>query len=801
MKYMDEDIREIETLPDGSGIFEIGPQIKEKIDTKFHDNLAIDELSETALKNLSNDLITAVNEDIEARKEWIDSIDRVKKYLGFSIEDTEELPFPMASGTFDTTMSTALIRFYATVRAELLPQSGPAGFRIKGQSSEELEDAGTKERDWLNYFLTVIDKGYYSDFEKFILQVGFNGSGFKKTYYDKILGRPVSRYITVKDFIIDGDCTSIMDSSRLTHVLRLSKRDIILNQEKGIYRKVDLAYLNSQENANSIENLLDDSTLKRDDIDLRVYTKRTLFEICEIHTYLNLNQYKDNNFDKDDDNLPLPYIVTIDYTTKEVLAVMRNWEETDPIKERINYFVQYDYLPGFGTYGLGLAHLIGANAITLTTLLRELVDSGKFQNLPAALCQEGMGQQNNDLIVGPGQVKPLNTGGIPLRDFIVQLPFGGPSQTLRELRLEIMEQTKELGSTSEMGMMESREDIPTGTALAFLETNNRIQSAVLRSMHYSLSQELQLIAKIFRDTADENFSKTFEGQTISYQDFRDEVEIIPISDPSSNSTVQRIMKAQATMELAMQAPELHNMIEVFKLSYKAQGLDEREIDKILKPDPDKMEQDILPLDPVSENINMLKGMPVKAAIWQEHAAHNLLHGLYAEANVENQELVANITAHIKEHDAYAYLNKMQQELGMALPPLEELENPEIQNAIAMALANALGESQMSNEQIAPPLDPNAVWLSDIKAKQRDTEARERIANSRAETEVFKAQLDFEKEKTKIESSEDMAKLRSETEVFKAQLDFEKEKTKIESSEDMAKLRSETELLKQQNANI
>lgn len=766
MKYMDEEIREIETLPDGSGIFEIGTPVKEEIDKKFHDNLAVDELSDSALKNLSNDLITAINEDINARKEWIESIDRVKQYLGFSIEDTETPPFPMASGTFDTTLSTALIRFYATTRAEILPPTGPAGFRIKGQSSSELEAAGTKERDWLNYFLTVIDKAYYSDFEKFIIQLGFNGSGFKKIYYDKILDRPVSRFITVKDFIIDGDCTSIMDSSRLTHVLRLSKRDIILNQEKGIYRKVDLAYLNSQENTNSIENLLDESTLKKDDIDLRVYTKRTLFQICEVHTYLNLNQYKDNNFDKDDDQLPLPYIVTLDYTTKEVLAVRRNWEENDPTKERINYFVQYNYLPNFGIYGLGLAHLIGANAITLTTLLRELVDAGKFQNLPAALCQEGMGQQDNDLRVGPGQVKPLNTGGVPLKEFIMPLPFLGPSQTLRELRLEVMDQTKELGSTSEMGMMESREDIPTGTALAFLETNNRIQSAVLRSIHYSLSQELQLIAKIFRSTAEENFSQTFEGNTISYHDFRDEVEIIPISDPSSNSTIQRIMKAQATMELAMQAPELHNMIEVFKLSYKAQGLDEREIDKILKPDPAEMEQDILPLDPVSENINMLKGMPVKAAIWQEHAAHKLLHGLYAETNANNQDLVANLMAHIKEHEAYEYLIKMQQELGMELPPLEQLENPEIQNAIAMALAQSVDSSEIETEVNVPPPDPNAVWLSDIEAKQAETEARERIANIRAETDVFKAQLDFEKEKAKIESSEDIAKLRSETELLK-----------------------------------
>lgn len=763
MKNSENEIREVESLEDGSSVYEIGPQIKDEIDEDFHANLAVDGIKESSLKKLSSFLLDAIEEDLEARREWLDSIQKVKQYLGFSIEDLKNIPFKESTRTFDTTLSTALIRFYATTRAELLPQGGPVGFKINGESSEELEAAGEKVRDWLNYYLTIIDKAYYNDFERFLLHVGFNGSGFKKVYYDKLAGRPISRFITPQDFIIDADCTSILESNRLTHVLHLSKREIILNQQNGIYRDVELPYLKSSDNTQSEESSSKLVGINKDDVDLGAYTKRTLFDIYEIHTFLNLNDFKDNESDKEDEELPLPYIVTIDYISKEILSIRRNWEEDDASKDRINYFVQYNYLPGFGIYGLGLAHLIGANAITLTTILRELVDAGKFKNLPGGLRQGGMGQQENDLVVGPGQFVYVNTGGTPLSEAFMPLPYSEPSQTLRELRLEIMNQTKELGSTSEMGMMDSKEDIPTGTAMAFLETNNRIQSAVLRSIHYSLTQELQLIDKIFRKTADEGFSEDFEGKSISHNDFRDEIEIIPVSDPSSNSMVQRIMKAQATMQLAMQAPELHNMREVFKLNYMAQGINEHEIDKILKPDAAEMEQEILPLDPVSENINIMQGTAVKAAIWQEHAAHKLVHGLFAQ---QHPELQAELMAHIREHDAFEYLIEMQQALGMDLPSLDQLENPEIQNAIAMGIAQAIGGAQVENEETSTPPDPNAVWLADVEAKKEETAARERMANVKAETDVFKAQLDFEKEKAKIESSEDIAMLRSETELLK-----------------------------------
>jgi len=608
-------------------------------------------------------------------------------------------------------------------------QSGPAGFKIQGESNEELEKKGELLRNWLNYFLTVKDYAYYSDFERFLLYLGLYGSGFKKVYYDKLSNKPISRFIMPEDFVIDGDCTSVLESERLTHILHLSKREIILKQQSGIYRKCDLPYFKGLDSTDE-DDEKDDK--KKDGIDLSAYTKQSLFAIYEAHAYLNLEDFTDSSDSKNSTEVPLPYVVTIDKISKEILAIRRNWDEKDDNKKRTNYFVQYNYLPGFGVYGIGLAHLLGSNAITLTKLLRQLVDAGSFKNLPGGLRTKGFKQQNNDLIVGPGEFVEIDTGGIPLSEAFMPLPYSEPSQTLRELRLEIVDQCRELGSTSELGMLDSKEDIPTGTMLAALENNNRIQSAVLRSIHHSLSYELQLIEKLFRDTLEyEEFSFGNSNSVIAAEDFIDEVKIIPVSDPSTNSKIQRIIKAQEVLRTAEASPDMHNMKEVLRINYEAQGLSSEEIDKILPADE---QEEVLPLDPITENINILMGKGVSAAMWQDHAAHKMVHGTFAE---EHPELQPQIMAHITEHDAYEYLIKMQQIIGTELPPLEEIQNPEIQNAIALATAGGLDASGETSNNNQDPIDPNDLLLADIKQKEADTASKERIAKLKTETDIFK----------------------------------------------------------------
>ena len=759
MKFATDTITPIEELEDGSTIYEIGePELEQNSDNSFYANLA-EELTESSRHKLSTYLLEAIDEDIEARKDWLTSVQKVKEYLGFSLEDLQGAQFTQATRTFDTTLSTALIRFYATTRAELLPQSGPAGFKIQGEQNEVLEKQGELICNWLNYFLTIKDNSYYSDFERFLLYLGLYGSGFKKVYYDKISEQPISRFIMPEDFVIDGDCTSVLESERITHILHLSKREVLLKQQSGIYRECELPYLKGI-NSNDEED--DEENKKKDGIDLGVYTKQSLFPIYEVHTYLNLENFINDGADENNEEVPLPYVVTIDKISKEILAIRRNWEEQDVDKKRTNYFVQYNYLPGFGVYGIGLAHLLGSNAITLTSLLRQLVDAGSFKNLPGGLRVKGFKQQNNDLMVGPGEFVEVDTGGVPLQEAFMPLPYSEPSQTLRELRLEIVNQCKELGSTSELGMLDSKEDIPTGTMLAALENNNRIQSAVLRSIHHSLSYELQLIEKLFKDTLTyQEFSFNETNASISAEDFIEEVKIIPIADPSTNSRIQKIIKAQEVLRTAEQSPDLHNMREVLRINYEAQGLSAEEIDKIL---PSQESEEILPLDPITENINILSGKGVSAAIWQDHAAHKMVHGTFAQ---QHPELQAEIMAHITEHEAYEYLIQMQQTIGSELPPLEEIQNPEIQNSIALAAATGLEETGQTSQEENAPIDPNQLILADIQQKEEEVKAKERMSDKKLEFDTFKTQLDFEKEKAKIESNEDIAKLKAETELKKS----------------------------------
>jgi hypothetical protein len=631
-------------------VMQEAPLIEEEVEEVEHDvqfdaNLAID-FPENGLKRLASDLLESVEEVTKARKEWIDNVEKAIKYLGLNLEDLENIPFKQATRTFDSTFLTCVIKAYATTRSELLPQNGPAGYLIESIESDALEEEATHYRDQLNYFLTVVDSAYYPDFEKFLLYTIVYGSGFKKVWYDKLLNRPKSRFIMPEDFVIDSDCSSILESNRLTHILRLSKREIILNQQNDSYLDVELPYLKSSYSS-EIEEDEDYVSVTRlkDGTDLEMYTKRSLFPIYEVHTYINLEDYKNDVNMANAPEVPLPYIITIDKISMKVLSIRRNWDENDPEKKRNNFFVHYKYLPGFGVYGIGLAQMMGSNAISSTQMRRQLCDAASFKNFPGGLRTRGFKQQNDEIIIGPGQWPSVDTGGVPISEAFMQLPYAEPSLTLKELWLQTNESMREQSSASDMGILDSKEDIPTGTVIAALERKNVIQSSSLRSFHGSLSHELQLIDQIFR--------------TIAQDYIREEIKIIPVSDPSVNSSLQRVMKAEAILRTSSQAPELHDMHAIFKMVYKAYGLDEKQIDEIL--------------------------------------------------------------------------------------PKQEMQ-PQ-------------GEEQAG-------IDPNALIMADIQQKAAEVEAKERIATERAETDVFKAQLDFEKEKAKIESNEDIAQLKSETELTK-----------------------------------
>jgi len=746
----DEDINKVEDLEDGSTVYEIGkPEIEESKPDKFDANLAL-KMKDEVLKKISSYILDCLEEDIEARQPWLDIHNKVKKYLGHNLEDLTDSPFTQACRTFDTTLSTALIRFCATSRSELLPESGPCSYKIVGQSTDELDDIAKTRSQWINYFLTIKDSAYYKDYEKSLYYIGFYGIVIKKVYYDDILKQPVSRFILPENFLINIDCTSILESDRLTHILKLSARDILINQKNEIYRDVELPYLKVAGGNNTDDSKKTDSNSL---INIDNYTQRSLHDVYESHIYLNLETFEPNYNSDEITDVPKPYIVTLDKESKEILCIKRNWKKDDANFTRRKYFVAYQYFTGFDIWGLGLARMSGTNAIAVTNMLRQTVDAATYQNLPAGFIQKGTSkQQKTDITLGAGQWQFLEGSG-NIKDLFSPLPTNGPSQALMQLRQEVIGQMQDQLSTTELGMMQSKEDIPTGTAIAFLEESNKIQSSVLKSLHVSFSEELRLLDDVFKEVVDrEEFFINGENYIITREHFIDSVQLIPISDPSVNSNIQRIMRAEAIFQTAMQMPDKVNVVEVLKMIFKAQGLSADVIESLIV-----QEDEVQPTDPISENMNMMQNKPVKAGLDQNHDAHIVVHSAVDTDQAK---------AHIQEHVAMKFMLQMQQEMGIDLSQIDP-NDPEMQNMIAVKAAHAVESLGLNKqEQEDGELNPNALLKADIDQKREHSVIQKEIADMKLEGDVFKTQLHFEETKERLKADKEKALLEARIEIEK-----------------------------------
>lgn len=755
----DNDINAVEELEDGSTVYEIGtPQDNEAKADKFDDNLALG-MKEDVLKAMSTYILECLDEDIDARQPWLDIHAKAKKYLGHNLEDLDDVPFNQACRTFDTTLNTALLRFCATSRSEMLPDSGPCGYKIFGQRTDELEYVASTRSQWLNYFLTIKDSAYYKDFEKSLYYIGFYGSIVKKVYYDEVLGRPISRFILPENFLINIDCTSILESDRLTHILKLSTREVLINQKNKIYREVELPYLKVNSESNDANDKDEEVTKTNSIVNTENYSQRTLHDVYESHIYLNLDVFESNYDTSKIMEIAKPYIVTIDKESKEVLAIKRNWNKEDKEFNRRKYFVAYQYFTGFDIWGLGLARIAGTNAIAVTNMLRQTVDAATYQNLPAGFIQRGTTkQQITDITLGAGQWKFLDSTG-DIKNLFATLPANGPSPALMQLRQEVIGQMQDQLSTAELGMMDSKEDIAVGTANAFLEEKDKIQNAVLKSLHNSFSEELRLLDDIFKEVIDrEEFFINGENHIITKEHFVDSVQIVPVSDPSVNSNVQRIMKAEAVFQTAMQLPDKVNADELLKMIFKAQGVAPDVIESIMvKPDTVK------PEDPISENMNLMQGKPVVAGLEQNHDAHIVVHSA-----VDNEQS----KAHIQEHTALKFMLQMQQEMGVDMSQID-MDDPEMQNMIAIKAAQAvesLGLNKHINDEDELSLE-NQLIADDIEQKREANIIRKEIADMKLEGDVFKTQLQFEeaKEKLKFEKEQALIEARIEMEKLKGRV--------------------------------
>lgn len=758
------DMAKIEQLPDGSFLFgdhENEGEQEEVVD--FYENLA-EVLEESKLSSISSQILEGIDQDRQSRQEWDQANIKGMKYLGFKLEESKDVPFMSACRAFDTTFSTALLRFHATVKPELFPDEGPADTKLRGHPNDLFQQKADNIKDGLNYLLTEEDRDYYPDKDRMLMYIGLLGCCFTKVYQDPITNQPVSRFIDPKDFLINNDCVSILSSNRLTHDESLTRKEIKLRQATGFYRDIDLPEIDDDDdNGQGIQTkkIIDRLT----GINLESYDKRSLYHVYESH--VDLDDFDDKSIKKQ--GIPKPYIVSICKTSKKILSVRRNWREEDPTFKRIEYFVQYNFVPGFGIYGLGLTQLIGSNAVVLTSILRQLIDKGTLSNFPGGLIKSGLRIEQNDKPIGPGEFRRIETD-MAIQQSVMALPYGEPSVGLANLRNELIQQTQTLTNTIETAIAEGNPNAPVGTTLALLEVNSKVQSSIFSSLRKSLGDELNLIYNLFKRNVIENpfsFKSPGKNVTLTQEDFIDEIIVIPNSDPKLTTSAQRILYAEGKIRMAMQAPQLHNMREVFKGFYSSIGMNDQEIDQIL-PAP----QQATPLDPITENMNAITGKPLAVAAWQDHPSHRMTHSILINDPNTAPDVKANIVAHDREHEAQQYLIDMQMTMGIMMPNPEMLMNPEVQNEIAILAAQATQqklEEQQQQMAAQQPLDPNQVMMADITQRRDQTESNERIAEMKTEQEIFKTQMDFEKEKMKVEVNREISEEKNEKDILLAQM--------------------------------
>lgn len=676
-------------------------------------------IPEKVLEKIAAYLEEVTSEDIKSRQPWLDIINKTKPFLGFGLEEASNKinatinPSTVNNDqikTFDTTFSTALLRLWALLRSELLPSAGPCGFKTDSNNTESYELQGEITKDALNEYLTIEDKGFYPDYDRFLLYLLLYGCVFRKVYYDSITKKPISRFIIPEDFLVDNNCSSILESNRLTHIRYLSKREILLNMQDGTFRSVELDYLKSPNNIVDTE----ENDIKEDDVnssvDMSAYSTLSRFKFYETHEYLDLNEFFDSGYEwqLDKDSLPSPYVITRCSLTNKIVSIIPNWQENDPTRTRINCFIHYNLFPGFDIYGLGLAQILGSNAMSLTCMQRMAIDAAIFQNFPGGVKVPGIKNQNNDISITPGQFVTLDTGATPLGQAIMPLPYNGPSPALLEYLQRITNQTQQLASTSEVGMPENSANTPVGTTMAMLEVANRMQSAILRTVHTSFSDEIQLLFEALDPTGSDS-AQTDDKSLV----------IIPVSDPSVESTTQRIMKAESLLKIASTDPQLHNMREIYTRVYQALGISG--IDQILLPQEEQMSPEQAPVDPQVQ---------VQMADIEQR-----------RLEVESRERIAHLNI-----EADGYKTQMNIELDKA-----KMEQDRYIADLKVNLEELLNQTKLDMDMLkieATARENNA----DLLQKQLETDAKSEIELLKIEAKerenLLKAEIELLKEEIK-----------------------------------------------------
>jgi hypothetical protein len=745
----------------------------EESDEDFSVNLA-EYISEQTLQTLASELTSDFDDDVSSRKDWMQTYVDGLELLGMKIEERTE-PWEGACGVYHPLLSEALVKFQSETMMETFPAAGPVKIEIIGRETSEKKDAAERVKEDMNYQLTDVMKEYRPEHERMLWGLGLSGNAFKKVYYDPSLERQASIFVPAEDIVVPYGASNIETSERVTHVMRKTKNELIKLQVAGFYRDIDLG---------DPVNVMDEVEKKiAEKMGFRATTDDR-FKILEMHVNLDLPGYEHKDDDGKVTGIALPYVVTIEKGTNNVLAIRRNWEPTDDTHAKRNHFVHYGYIPGFGFYCFGLIHLIGAFAKSGTSILRQLVDAGTLSNLPGGFKTRGLRVKGDDTPIAPGEFRDVDVPSGTMRDNILPLPYKEPSQTLFALMNQIIDEGRRFAAAADMKVSDMSANSPVGTTLAILERTLKVMSAVQARIHYAMKQEFRLLKKIIADyTPDEYTYEPTEGSRRAKKSDYDQVNVIPVSDPNAATMSQKVVQYQAALQLAQTAPQLYDLPLLHRQMLDVLGI--KNYAKLVPTQDDKK-----PVDPVTENMNMLNMKPVKAFLYQDHQAHIAVH-MSAMQDPKIMQLVqqsptaqaigAAMAAHISEHIAYEYRKQMEMRMGMELPPdneqYEEEGIPEALEVRISQLAAQAAQQMLQQNQQEAQAQQNAQAAQDplvqmqqmeLQLKQQDLQLKQQKLQVDAAAKADQIRV----EESRIESQKEIAGMQVGAKIAKDKADLE-----------------------------
>ena len=766
---------EITELDDG-GVeinFEPGAFNQEQSESHF-DNLA-ELLPEETLNPLGSELVQNYQEYKSSRKDWEDGYSKGLDLLGFKYENMAQ-PFQGASGATHPVLAEAVTQFQALAYKELLPADGPVRTRIIGVETPQKNDQAGRVKEFMNYQLMDVMKEYEPEFDQMLFYLPLSGSAFKKVYYDDLLGRTVSKFVPADDLIVPYNATSLEDAEAVIHRLKVSENDLRKQQVAGFYRDIDLPRpFNQETELEKKERMLEG-------------TKRTfnedVYTLLEFHINLDLEGFEDRGPDGDVTGIKLPYIVTIEEGSREVLSIRRNYNIGDPKKEKIPYFVHFKFLPGLGFYGFGLIHMIGGLSRTATAALRSLLDAGTLSNLPAGFKMRGIRIRDDAQSIQPGEFRDVDAPGGNIKDSFMTLPFKEPSATLLQLMGVVVSAGQRFASIADLQIGEGNQQAAVGTTVALLERGSRTMSAIHKRIYAALKNEFKLMSRVFKLYLPPEYPYDVIGgqRVIKQQDFDDKIDIIPVADPNIFSQAQRISIAQTELQLATSNPQLHNLYSAYRNMYEALGV--KNIDTILKPP-----QRPMPMDPAVEHIQALAGKPFQAFKGQDHQAHITAHLSFMGTNMarNNPVVMASLQKNIFEHISLMSLEQVEMEFKDEILQLQQMQqNPQtmqdpimqqqvmdftmkIESRKAVLIAEMTQEFMNEEKKILGDFgnDPLAKLRSrELDLRAQENMRKEREGEDRLNLDKMRAMMNQDNQEEKLEQNEKLSKLRADTSIQK-----------------------------------